>query len=215
MGAMSDVLLARLALTMSGTPFHVAGGDARGPTTRRFDFRFLDTRATGMLHRPFFRFAFRTLFYGQTRRVAHGKATPRVVTEETTELILPSRVEAIADAAAAAAEVVRRAEYPDEAAFGIDMAVREAVTNAVLHGNLQDEAKTVEVTFVTSPEAIEITVRDMGTGFNIQCVPDPTDAQNLLKTSGRGIFFMRTFMDHVEWSSHPKGGTVVRMTKKT
>jgi serine/threonine-protein kinase RsbW len=172
-------------------------------------------RATGVLNRPFFRFAFRTLFCSQTRRVAHGKATPRVVTEETTELILPSRVEAVADAAAAVAEVVRRAEYPDEAAFGIDMAVREAVTNAVLHGNLQDETKTVEVSFVTSADAIEITVRDMGTGFNIKNVPDPTDAPNLLKTSGRGIFFMRTFMDQVEWSSHPEGGTIVRMTKKT
>jgi serine/threonine-protein kinase RsbW len=136
------------------------------------------------------------------------------VTEETTELILPSRVEAVADAAAAVAEVVRRADYPDEAAFGIDMAVREAVTNAVLHGNLQDEAKTVEVMFVISPAAIEITVRDMGSGFDITNVPDPTEEPNLLKTSGRGIFFMRTFMDHVEWSSHPDGGTIVRMTKK-
>ena len=168
-----------------------------------------------MLHRPFFRFAFRSLFYGQTRRVAHGKATPRVVTDETTELILPSRVEAVADAAAAVADVVRRAEYPDEAAFGIDMAVREAVTNAVLHGNLQDEAKTVEVTLVSSADTIEITVRDMGSGFEGERVPDPTVTPNLLKTSGRGIFFMRTFMDQVEWSSHPEGGTIVRMTKKT
>lgn len=172
-------------------------------------------RVRSVLNRPFFRFAFRTLFCSQTRRVAHGKATPRVVTEETTELILPSRVEAVADAAAAVADVVKRAEYPDEAAFGIDMAVREAVTNAVLHGNLQDEAKTVEVKCITSPESIEITVRDMGTGFNVQNVPDPTDEENRLKTSGRGILFMRTFMDLVEWSSHPDGGTVVRMTKKT
>jgi serine/threonine-protein kinase RsbW len=136
------------------------------------------------------------------------------VTEETTELVLPSRVEAVADAAAAAAQVMSRAEIGDEAAFGIDMAVREAVTNAVLHGNQQDEAKTVEVTFTTSPEAIEITVRDRGEGFNPDNVPDPTDARNLLKTSGRGIFFMRSFMDEVEWSHHPEGGTLVRMSKK-
>jgi len=138
----------------------------------------------------------------------------RVVTEETTELVLPSRIEAVADAAAAAAEIVRRAELGDEAVFGIDMAVREAVTNAVLHGNLQDESKTVEVTFGVSAEAFEISVRDMGEGFDPQDVPDPTDEQNLLKTSGRGIFFMRTFMDTVEWSRHPEGGTLVRMTKK-
>jgi serine/threonine-protein kinase RsbW len=136
------------------------------------------------------------------------------VTEETTELVLPSRVEAVADAAAAAAEVMSRAEVSEEAAFGVDMAVREAVTNAVLHGNRQDETKTVEVTFTTSPEAIEITVRDRGNGFNPEQVPDPTDAQNLLKTSGRGVFLIRTFMDEAEWSPHPEGGTLVRMSKK-
>lgn len=136
------------------------------------------------------------------------------MTEEKIELLLPSRVEAVADAAAAAAEVVSRAELGEEAAFGIDMAIREAVTNAVLHGNRQDEAKTVEVKFIISSEGLEISVRDMGEGFDPEDVPDPTDAQNLLKTSGRGVFFIRTFMDDVAWSRHPQGGTLVRMTKK-
>lgn len=133
---------------------------------------------------------------------------------EATELVLPSRIEAIADAAAAAAEFVGRLKLSDEAAFGIDMAVREAVTNAVLHGNEQDETKTVEVTFKGSSELVEIAVRDRGRGFDPSNVPDPTDPQNILKTSGRGILFMRTFMDEVEWSHHPDGGTVVRMTKR-
>ena len=136
------------------------------------------------------------------------------MTEETTELRLPSRLEAISDAASAAAEFVKRSGLGDDAAYAVDMAVREAVTNAVLHGNRQDEAKMVEVEFKNSPWAIEITVRDMGRGFDPGSVPDPTDPQNLLKTSGRGILFMRTFMDEVEWSHHPEGGTVVRRTKK-
>lgn len=136
------------------------------------------------------------------------------MTEETTELALPSRIEAIEDAAAVAAEFVSRSGVGPDTAFGIDMAVREAVTNAVLHGNRQDEAKIVEIQFKSSASAIEITVRDEGRGFNPENVPDPTDPQNLLKTSGRGILFMRTFMDEVEWSHHPQGGTVVRMMKK-
>jgi serine/threonine-protein kinase RsbW len=136
------------------------------------------------------------------------------VTVETTELVLPSRIEAIAEAAAAAAQVVSRAGLGEDAAFGVDMAVREAVTNAVLHGNHQDETKKVEIRFESSPEGLEITVRDRGMGFDPQSVPDPTAAQNLMKTSGRGILFMRNFMDEVEWSRHPEGGTVVRMTKK-
>jgi serine/threonine-protein kinase RsbW len=131
-----------------------------------------------------------------------------------TELVLPSRIEAINDAASAAAEFVKRSGLGDDAAYGVDMAVREAVTNAVLHGNRQDEAKAVEISFKSLPAAIEITVRDRGEGFDVSNVPDPTDPQNILKTSGRGILFMRTFMDEVQWSRHPEGGTVVRMTKK-
>ena len=138
----------------------------------------------------------------------------RLVTEETTELALPSRIEAIEDAATLIAEFVSRSGIAEESAFGIDMAVREAVTNAVLHGNRQDESKVVEIRFRNSATALEITVRDEGRGFNPEGVPDPTDPQNLLKTSGRGILFMRTFMDEVEWSRHPEGGTVVRMVKK-
>ena len=139
---------------------------------------------------------------------------PRLVTEETTELAFPSRIEAIEDAAAALAEFVSRSGIGADAAFGIDMAVREAVTNAVLHGNRQDESKVVEIQFKSSGDALEIIVRDEGRGFNPESVPDPTEAQNLLKTNGRGILFMRTFMDEVEWSHHPEGGTVVRMVKK-
>jgi serine/threonine-protein kinase RsbW len=148
------------------------------------------------------------------RRTALGKVMSLVVTEQTTELILPSRIEAVAEAAAAAAKFLSSAGFGEEDAFGIDMAVREAVTNAVLHGNRQDEQKTVEITFNASPTALEVTVRDRGEGFDLESVPDPTDSQNVLKTSGRGIFFMRTFMDEVTWSRHPEGGTVVRMTKK-
>lgn len=136
------------------------------------------------------------------------------VTEETTELELPSRVEAIAEAATAAAEITSRLGLSEEGAFGVDISVREAVTNAVLHGNQQDETKSVQVTFTSSPEGLVIMVRDRGEGFDPETVPDPTDPQNVLKASGRGIFFMRTFMDTVEWSRHPEGGTVVRMTKR-
>ena len=136
------------------------------------------------------------------------------VTEETIELILPSRIEAIAEAAAKADEVAGRLRLSEDAAFGLDMAVREAVTNAVLHGNKQDETKPVEIAFTEAGGELVVTVRDRGTGFDPSSVDDPTAAQNLLKASGRGILFMRNFMDTVEWSPHPEGGTVVRMTKK-
>jgi serine/threonine-protein kinase RsbW len=142
------------------------------------------------------------------------RARAATVTDETTELMLPSRVESIAEAAAAADEVARRLGLSEEAAYGLDLAVREAVTNAVLHGNKQAADVPVEITFADRGPQLVVTVRDRGTGFDPAQVADPTDPQNLLKASGRGMLFMRTFMDEVEWAQHPDGGTVVRMTKK-
>ncbi len=139
---------------------------------------------------------------------------PFIVTEETTLIRLPSRIEAVNEAANTVASLLRDAGVSDDAGFGIDMAVREAITNAVLHGNQQDEAKLFEVQVKTSIGAIEILVHDQGSGFKPEEVPDPTVAENLLKTSGRGIFFMRNFMDQVDWFIEPTGGTTVRLFKK-
>ena len=127
---------------------------------------------------------------------------------------MPSRIETVAAAAAVVAEFISRSGISDDAAFGIDMAVREAVTNAVLHGNRQDDEKTVDIVLKSSPDAVEISVHDQGPGFNPEDVPDPTAKENILKTSGRGIFFMRTFMDEVDWLIRPEGGTTVRMLKR-
>jgi serine/threonine-protein kinase RsbW len=136
------------------------------------------------------------------------------VTVETSELHLPSHIDSVAEAAAVVADFINRAGMGEEAAFGIDMAVREAVTNAVIHGNKCDESKTVELTLKSSPDGVEIIVHDQGPGFNPTEVPDPTKAENLLKTSGRGIFFMHSFMDVVDWLRRPEGGTTVRMVKR-
>jgi serine/threonine-protein kinase RsbW len=136
------------------------------------------------------------------------------VTVETTELTLPSRIEAVNEAAAAVARMLSDLGADEQIAFGLDMAIREAVTNAVLHGNKQDESKEVHVNIKSSPEAIEISVHDEGQGFNPTEVPDPTAAENIMKTSGRGIFFMRNFVDEVEWLIRPEGGTTVKMIKK-
>ncbi len=136
------------------------------------------------------------------------------MTAETTELSLPSRIDTVATAAALVADFVSRSGITEDAAFGIDMAVREAVTNAVVHGNRQDANKTVDVTLKSSPDAVEISVHDQGAGFNPEDVPDPTAEENILKASGRGIFFMRSFMDEVNWLIRPGGGTTVRMLKR-
>ncbi len=131
----------------------------------------------------------------------------------TKELTLPSRIESVDEAAVTAETFARQNGMPDDVISAIDLAVRESVANAVKHGNKLDAEKSVEITLTTSESIFEIAVRDHGSGFALTEIPDPTDAANLLKASGRGILFMRSFMDTVEWTEHPQGGMVVSMTK--
>ena len=62
--------------------------------------------------------------------------------------------------------------------------------------------------------SVEIEVKDQGEGFDPKDVPDPTDPANIMKTSGRGIFLIRSFVDEVDWSMRPEGGTTVRLVKR-
>ena len=133
---------------------------------------------------------------------------------EAKKFNLPSRVESVDAAAQTAADFASAAGFDEAALFAVDMAMREAVANAVKHGNKFDETKLVEIAFEDLPEGLQITVRDFGKGFAVNEIPDPTNAENLLKASGRGILFMRSFMDKVEWSNSAGGGMIVKMLKK-
>jgi serine/threonine-protein kinase RsbW len=104
--------------------------------------------------------------------------------------------------------------FDDEATHYMSVAVRESVVNAIKHGNLLDEAKRVSLEFVLHPDALEVQVKDEGRGFDPSGVPSPLAEENLLKPAGRGIFFMRSFMDEVSYSFSPRGGTVVKMVKR-
>ena len=132
----------------------------------------------------------------------------------TKELTLPSRIESVDEAAQRADEFVKELGLGDDFLSAVDLAVRESVANAVKHGNKFDESKPVEVRLSQVPEGFEIRVRDFGEGFDVAGIPDPTDPANLLKANGRGILFMKTFMDEVEWARADGGGMVVRMMKR-
>ena len=133
---------------------------------------------------------------------------------EAREIKLPSRIESVEEAATKVAEFARSRGFGDEFIFAIDLAIRESVANAVKHGNKFDESKEVEVKLADTDDGFEITVRDFGVGFSVDEIPDPTNPENLLKTNGRGILFMRSFMDEVEWSNSPDGGLIVKMMKR-
>jgi serine/threonine-protein kinase RsbW len=104
--------------------------------------------------------------------------------------------------------------FEDEALHYMSVALRESVVNAIKHGNRGDENKRVTVEFELHPAALEFRVQDEGTGFDPGGVADPVAPENVLRPDGRGIFFMRSFMDEVSYAFPAKGGTVVRMLKK-
>jgi serine/threonine-protein kinase RsbW len=133
---------------------------------------------------------------------------------KTIELSLPSRIESVDESASFAEKVARDWGYPDDFISSIDLAVRESVANAVKHGNKFDEDKHILVEFADTSDGFEMSVRDFGNGFDVDAIPDPTDPANLLNTTGRGILFMRSFMDIVEWRTNDDGGTTVKMVKK-
>lgn len=100
----------------------------------------------------------------------------------------------------------------------VGVAVRESVVNAIKHGNKLDESKRVIVEFAFVPcdggTDLVIRVVDQGDGFEPEAVADPLAPENLLKSSGRGIFFMRSFMDDVVLRRLPEGGMEVRLVKR-
>ncbi len=100
----------------------------------------------------------------------------------------------------------------------VSVAIRESVINAIKHGNRNDAAKHVFVEFETATRAdipeLAIRIRDQGEGFDPEQVANPLDEENLLKSSGRGIFLIRNFMDDVQLRRAPEGGMEIRMVKR-
>jgi serine/threonine-protein kinase RsbW len=105
----------------------------------------------------------------------------------------------------------------EDSAHWVSVAVRESVINAIKHGNKEDAAKEVVVLFEFAPRQtptrFSIEVLDQGAGFDPEEIADPLAPENVLKSSGRGIFFMKSFMDDVRIARRPEGGMSVRLVK--
>ena len=133
-------------------------------------------------------------------------------------LELPSSFEMLDLVEALSDRLSSIAGLDEDATHWVSVAVRESVINAVKHGNKEDKSKHVTVEFALAPRAkpeeFTIEVLDQGMGFDYEEVGDPLAPENLMKSSGRGIFFMRNFMDDVAIARRPEGGMSVRMMKK-
>lgn len=129
------------------------------------------------------------------------------------DLVLASRFENIEVAERALVNLCHRAGCADDEEYWLVTALREAVANAVRHGNQQNPERFVRIAYTIADSTITIRVEDEGEGFDPDDIPDPTDPENLLRPSGRGIFYMRQFMNRVDFGSTATGGTAVVMVK--
>jgi len=113
--------------------------------------------------------------------------------------------------------ITRSVGLDEDASQRVGVAVSESVVNAIKHGNRNDATKHVLVEFETMVSAepeLSIRVRDQGQGFDLDAVANPLAAENLLKSSGRGLFLIRTFMDDVRLQRAPGAGMEIRMIKR-
>ncbi len=133
---------------------------------------------------------------------------------ERVEITISSRFENIELVQVIAEHLCETHGVDEDGSHWVGMAVREAVANAIKHGNKLDSRKKVFASFHLEDETLAINITDQGAGFDPSKVQDPLNPRNLMKTSGRGIFYMKTFMDEVDYSFSPSGGTSLTMTKK-
>jgi anti-sigma regulatory factor (Ser/Thr protein kinase) len=126
------------------------------------------------------------------------------------EYSLPSEVTAISPFVDKLMLLLRNCGCVPEGVSDVEIALREALANAIIHGNHEDHRKHVHVTCRCEPDEVTIAIKDEGEGFDINSLPDPTAPENITSVHGRGIYVMKALMDEVRFE---EGGVVVHMRK--
>ena len=136
-----------------------------------------------------------------------------MTTQSRVSYRLDSTLESVNKAEEMAGKLAMQTGFDEEVRDGISMAVREAMINAVLHGNAYDPAKRVNLTLEQNGRELIVTIGDEGKGLEPEEVPDPLAPENLMKQSGRGIFLIRAFMDEVRFRKL-NSGTEITLIKR-
>lgn len=137
-----------------------------------------------------------------------------MATAQRIDVNLETRLESIDLAEDIVMRVAKASGFGEEDVHKIGMAVREGVINAYNYGNQQDRQKKILLTVELNPEKMVVHVLDEGKGFELAEVPDCLSEENLLRTSGRGLFLMRAFMDEFTVQRGSAGGAEVVMAKR-
>ena len=111
-------------------------------------------------------------------------------------------------------DALERLGVDEDTRHWVDLAVREALANAIKHGNSQDPGKQVHIDLFLDGDDLVVEIADEGEGFDPSSLQDPLAPENLLRPSGRGIFYMKSFMDQIQYGARPGGGTMVTLRKR-
>jgi serine/threonine-protein kinase RsbW len=130
------------------------------------------------------------------------------------EVTLETQVESVNLAEEMCLRMAEAAGFGEDDCYRIGMSVREGVINAFHYGNQERPEKKIHLAVDLTTDKMIIHVLDEGTGFKLSDVPDPLAEENLLSTSGRGIFLMRAFMDEFDVVPGKTGGAEIVMSKK-
>lgn len=125
-------------------------------------------------------------------------------------LSLPSTMQLIYLLDTVISDILKEMKFDEEVQEHVNLAVIEAGTNAIKHGNKEDTDKNATFEFLIDDEKLTIVITDEGPGFERQEVANPLDPENLLKSSGRGLFLMEACMDEVVYEAE---GTIIKMVK--
>jgi serine/threonine-protein kinase RsbW len=136
-----------------------------------------------------------------------------MVPATTVKLVISSEVRLVDIVHTASEAIAGIAGFEEDDALNVGIAVREAVINAIRHGNRMDPSRKVEVSLQARPRSIRARVRDQGAGFDPLATPDPTIGDNLMRDSGRGILVMRAFVDSVDFKVREGRGMEVTLKK--
>ncbi len=132
---------------------------------------------------------------------------------EMVDRFLDSTLESVDSAEELAVGLAQRAGFDEDDLMKIGMAVRESMVNAVVHGNRYNANKKVRFSVAKGGERFTVRIADEGEGFDFVNLPDPLAPENLMRTSGRGIFLMRSFMDEFSIRRREPAGIEVTLVK--
>jgi len=129
------------------------------------------------------------------------------------QVVFPSHIKYLPEAEDLTSRISKELLFDEDACDDLSIAITELFNNALHHGNKNDASKKITITFTVLSGGLQISVRDEGKGFEPAKIKNPLDEENILKTSGRGLFLVEQLVDEIDYKVSPKGSEVIVFKK--